>query len=160
MLGTFSTTTLLPALRKRLGNRVVLMAGDGFLPPSYVLELAGEAAEGLYVASPELPPEAVELTADGERFVRGFGDGAHESHALQSAQATEAVLAAIARSDGTRASVLSELRATEEADGLFGHFRFDRYGDITPARITILRVTAKVPPGKRIPGSTTRWRSA
>ena len=153
VLGTFvDDSLLLPALRKRLGDRVVLMAGDGFLPPSYVLELNGEAAEGLYVASAELPPEAVELTADGERFVRGFGDGAHESHALQSAQATESVLAAIARSDGTRTSVLSELRATEEADGLFGPFRFDRYGDITPARITILRVTAKVPPGKRIPG--------
>jgi ABC-type branched-subunit amino acid transport system substrate-binding protein len=128
------------------------MAGDGFMPPSYVVELAGEAAEGLYVASPELPPEAVELTADGERFVRGFGDDAHESFALQSAQATETVLAAIARSDGTRASVLGELRATEESDGLFGHFRFDRFGDVTPGRITILRVTADVPPDERVPG--------
>ena len=48
--------------------------------------------------------------------------------------------------------MLRELRATEESDGLFGHFRFDRYGDITPARFTILRVTADVPRGKRVPG--------
>ena len=65
---------------------------------------------------------------------------------LRAAQATEAVLTAIARSDGTRASVLRELRATEESDGLFGHFRFDRYGDIAPGRFTILRVTADMPP--------------
>ena len=61
-------------------------------------------------------------------------------------------MTAIARSDGTRESVLRELRATEESDGLFGHFRFDSYGDITPARFTILRVTADVPRGERVPG--------
>jgi branched-chain amino acid transport system substrate-binding protein len=152
LLGTFLDPELLRALRERLGRRVVLLAGEGFLPPSDVLEAAGEAAEGLYVASPELTPGAVELSADGERFVRGFGRGAHTSFVLQTAQATEAVLAAIAGSDGTRSSVLQELQATEESDGLFGHFRFDRYGDITPARFVILRVTAQVPPGERVPG--------
>ena len=152
LLGTFFDAALLTALRERLGRRVVLMAGEVFLPPSLVLEEAGEAGEGLYIASPELTPGAVELSAEGERFVRGFGPGAHASYVLQSAQATEAVLAAIAGSDGTRASVLRELRATEESDGLFGHFRFDRYGDVTPARFTILRVTADVPPRERVPG--------
>jgi YVTN family beta-propeller protein len=152
LLGTFLDVELLKALRKRLGRRVVLMAGDGFMPVRRIQELAGDAAEGLYVATPELSPGAVELTADGERFVRGLGEDAHASFALQSAQATEAVLAAIARSDGTRSSVLRELRAIEESDGLFGHFRFDRYGDITPARLTILRVTADVPPEQRLPG--------
>ena len=61
------------------------------------------------------------------------------------------MLAAITRSDGTRASVLRELRATNVRDGLIGDFRFDRYGDVTPARFTILRMTADVPPGKRVP---------
>ena len=152
LLGTFLDVALLETLRERLGRRVVLMAGEGFMPPSAVLEAAGEAAEGLYVASPELTPGAVELSPAGERFVRGFGRGAHTSFVLQSAQATEAVLAAIADSDGTRASVLRELRATEESDGLFGHFRFDRYGDITPARFAILRLTADVPRDERVPG--------
>ena len=152
LLGTFFDVELLKALRKQLGPRVVLMAGEFFQPIPDVLEAAGDAAEGLYVASPELPPRAAELTPEGERFVREFGAAAHQSWVLQSAQATEAVLTAIARSDGTRASVLRELRATEEADGLFGHFRFDRYGDITPGRIAILRVTADVPRGERVPG--------
>ena len=57
-----------------------------------------------------VPPSAVELNATGERFVRGFGEEAHAGYVFQAAQATEVVLAAIARSDGTRASVLRELR--------------------------------------------------
>jgi ABC-type branched-subunit amino acid transport system substrate-binding protein len=89
----------------------------------------------------------------GERFSRDLGETAHGQYALQSAQATEVVLQAIARSDGTRASVLKELRATDVRDGLFGSFHFDRYGDMTPARVTILRVTGRTPPGLTLPSS-------
>ena len=51
---------------------------------------------------------------------------------LFAAQAAEVVLAAIARSDGTRAAVLRELRASRVRDGILGTFRFDGNGDITP----------------------------
>ena len=67
---------------------------------------------------------------------------------LQAAQATELVLDAIARSDGTRASVLEELRGAEVKNGILGDFRLDRYGDITPARLGIYRVTGRTPPGE------------
>ena len=60
-------------------------------------------------------------------------------------------MAAIGRSDGTRASVLRELRATRVDDGPLGSFRFDRYGDMTPAPVTILRVTGSTPPDLRLP---------
>jgi len=39
--------------------------------------------------------------------------------------------------------VLEQLRATEVKDGILGSFRFDRNGDITPASVTILRVTGR-----------------
>ena len=142
---------LLEPLRRRVRRRVVAMTGDGLLPPSTVREVAGDAADGLYIAMPAVPPSALDLTADGERFVRGFGEEAHAGYVLEAAQATEIVLAAIARSDGTRASVLRELRATEVRDGLIGDVRFDRYGDVTPARFTVLRMTGDVPPAKRLP---------
>ncbi len=61
------------------------------------------------------------------------------------------VLDAIARSDGSRASVLRELRTIQVKDGILGDFRFDRYGDITPPKITILRVTGSTPPNLRLP---------
>jgi len=48
---------------------------------------------------------------------------------------------AIARSDGTRASVLAELRATKVTDGILGTFRFDGNGDITPGWVPIVRIT-------------------
>jgi ABC-type branched-subunit amino acid transport system substrate-binding protein len=53
------------------------------------------------------------------------------------------VLAAIARSDGTRASVLDAMRHTRVTDGILGSFGFDRNGDITPARVAVLRVDGR-----------------
>jgi branched-chain amino acid transport system substrate-binding protein len=147
----FGSDRLVKALRARLGARATIMAGDGFVPIPDLLQLAGRAARGLYVATSDLPPDAVDLSAAGQRFTRDLGETAHEEFALHAAQATEVVLQAIARSDGTRASVLRGLRATRVKDGILGDFRFDRYGDITPAKITILRVTGKTPPSLRLP---------
>jgi YVTN family beta-propeller protein len=131
---------LIEALRKRLGDRVTLLAGDGFLDPDALREL-GRPADGLYVVSPGLSPSAPDLTPAAQRFVREFGARADEIFVLEAAQATETVLAAIARSDGTRGSVLTELQNTREPDSILGDFAFDRHGDITPARFTVLQVT-------------------
>jgi hypothetical protein len=72
---------------------------------------------------------------------------------LEGAQAAEVVLDAIARSDGTRASVLRQMRATEVTDGILGSFRFNRYGDITPAQIPLLRITRKTSPDPSLQGA-------
>jgi YVTN family beta-propeller protein len=131
---------LIVALRKRLGNRVTLLGGDGFMEPD-ALRALGRPADGLYVVNPGLSPSAPDLTPAAQRFVREFGARADEIGVLEAAQATETVLAAIARSDGTRASVLDELQNTREQASILGDFTFDSYGDITPAPFTILRVT-------------------
>jgi branched-chain amino acid transport system substrate-binding protein len=133
---------LIVALRKRLGDRVTLLAGDGFSEPDVLREL-GRPAQGLYVVYPGVAPAAPDLTPAGERFVREFGARADEIGVLEAAQATETVLAAIARSDGTRASVLAELQKTREQDSILGDFTFDDYGDITPAPFTISRFTGE-----------------
>jgi ABC-type branched-subunit amino acid transport system substrate-binding protein len=62
-------------------------------------------------------------------------------YVTETAQAAEALLAAIARSDGSRGSVTVELRRLEIENGILGSFRFDRNGDITPASFTVFRVT-------------------
>jgi YVTN family beta-propeller protein len=133
---------LIKALRKRLGDRVTLLGGDGFMEPEDLRAL-GRPAYGLYVVNPGLSPSAPDLTPAARRFVREFGAQAHEVGVLEAAQATETVLAAIARSDGTRASVLAELQDTREQDSILGDFTFDRYGDITPAPFTVFRMTRK-----------------
>ena len=112
----FGGGPLLKALRARLGSGVTLMTGDGFLPVERVRRETGEAADGLYMAFPSLLPAAGDLTPAAQRFVREFGAAADEDGVLAAAQATETVLAAIARSDGTRASVLRELRATRNTE--------------------------------------------
>jgi ABC-type branched-subunit amino acid transport system substrate-binding protein len=86
---------------------------------------------------------AFPLTAAARRAARTVD--AEVPGVLETAQATEIVLDAIARSDGTRASVLSELRATEVKRGILGTFRFDDNGDMTPGWVPILRITRPAP---------------
>ena len=120
---------LLKALRARMGTRVKIMVADLFGPVPDVLELAGPAARGVYVSFLDVPPAARELSPAGRRFVRDFGAlDAPVAYLLPAAQAAEVVLQAIARSDGTRGSVLEEMQATEVKGGILGSFRFDRTG--------------------------------
>jgi hypothetical protein len=72
---------------------------------------------------------------------------------LQTAQATELALGAIARSDGTRASVLKRLRASRVRDGILGSFRFDRFGDPDPETMAVFRLTRRRAPGDVAPGA-------
>jgi ABC-type branched-subunit amino acid transport system substrate-binding protein len=70
---------------------------------------------------------------------------------LEAGQAAELVVRAIARSDGSRASVLRALRASKVKDGLLGTFSFDRNGDSTAALVPIMRITGTTPPGADLP---------
>ena len=142
---------LLKARCARLGPRVPIMAGFFLENVPEVLKRAGRAAHGLYAATQDLPRAAFSLTPAGRRFVRGVGTGAQFVGVLEAAQATELVLDAIARSDGTRASVLERLRASKVEDGILGSFRFDRNGDKTTASVPILRVVGATPPGTLLP---------
>jgi branched-chain amino acid transport system substrate-binding protein len=141
------------ALRSRLGSKVVLISGDAFLPTEELLGAAGRASIGMYVTTTAVAHEG--LSDAGLRFVRDFGrtqpDGVAPSalYVTETAQAAEAMLAAIARSDGRRASVIAELRRLEVENGLLGSFRFDENGDITPTSHTVFRVTGGQ---KRAPG--------
>jgi branched-chain amino acid transport system substrate-binding protein len=141
---------LLEALRARL-RRATIMVGEGFGEIPDVIELAGPAARGLYVTVPVLPPAGLEPTPALRRFVRDFGDVAHDAYAVHAAQAAEAVLAAIARSDGTRASVLEEVDELRIEDGVLGSFSFDRDGDMAPPKVAVLRVARDTPAGVRLP---------
>jgi ABC-type branched-subunit amino acid transport system substrate-binding protein/streptogramin lyase/predicted Ser/Thr protein kinase len=140
---------LIKALRARLGPRVAIMVGDEFFVDG-LLHSAGRAAHGVYLATSEAVPDAGSLTSAGTRFAALFGTAAHRHYAIHGAAAAEVVLQAIARSDGTRASVLRSLRSLRVSDGILGSFTFDR-GDISPARVTVMRVTGSAPKGVRLP---------
>jgi branched-chain amino acid transport system substrate-binding protein len=137
-------------LRAQLGPRVAILGGEGFTPISLLLRRAGDAGRGMYVSLNGVTVER--LGAAGARFVRAFAatqPGAEiQPTAVYAAQSAEVLLDAIARSDGSRASVIRELFRTDVEGGLLGDFTFDANGDISESPITILRV-------QRADGSTT-----
>ena len=133
------------ALRARLGPRVALIAPDAFGPLEFLWEFSGGAAKGMYISLPGVAN--ARLGERGRRFIREFSatqPGPEVgSLAVHAAAATEVLLAAIARSDGTRASVTRALMTTRLDDGITGPVRFDRNGDRLQAPVTIVRVRAR-----------------
>jgi branched-chain amino acid transport system substrate-binding protein len=129
-------------LRARLGPSVDLLGPDGLTPLPLLVEQAGRAAVGVYVSVAGVLTES--LPPAGARFVERFGrtqaGAGVEPSAVYAAQATEVLLDAIGRSDGTRRSVVAELFRTRVRGGLLGSFGFDRNGDITESPVTIVRV--------------------
>ena len=143
---------LLKALRARLGVRVTIMGGSRFAFAPGVLKQAGRAARGMYATALDLPLTAVPLTATGRAFARDVGAfSAPAQGVLEAGQAADLLMEAIGRSDGTRASVLHELRASEVRAGIIGSFRFDANGDMTTASIPIVRITGTTPPCAGLP---------
>jgi branched-chain amino acid transport system substrate-binding protein len=111
-----------------------------------LVRLAGPAAEGLTFSFPALPNE--QLPEAGKKFVAEFGKavGATPStYAVYAAQAAEVLLSAIARSDGSRASVTAQLFKTRVSNGIFGSFSFDANGDTTSGAVTIYRIVHGAP---------------
>ena len=123
-----------------LGPRVHLLAPDGFYAPTLVQQ-AGVSAEGMTVSVAGTPLST--LPREGQRFVAHLRAALHqEPHpfAIYAAQATDILLGAIGRSDGTRGSVSRELLRTHVHDGVLGDFAFTPRGDTTSGAVTIFRV--------------------
>ena len=140
------------ALRERLGTEVPMMTTEVMAPIPDLLDSIGTAAHGLYVSGIDVPPDARLDSPAGRRFASDFG--ALETPVqglLPAAQAADVLLDAIARSDGTRRSVLEQLRDTRVTDGYLGDFRIDRHGDITPAQLPIYRVSDRASAGANVP---------
>ncbi len=127
-----------PPRRARAG--VTLIAPDSFAgrPPQEL----GPSGEGLWVTSPGFPRKSFRPPASGSCATCAPAS-TNPLYAPEAAQATEVLLDAIARSDGTRASVVEELFATKVENGILGSFSFDRYGDIVPAPVGIYRIRGR-----------------
>jgi branched-chain amino acid transport system substrate-binding protein len=139
-LTQLNANTLVEDLRAELSRSVELVGPDSFAALDIAQGL-GPAGEGMFVTVPGIPHDL--LPPAGERFVREFGGPANiDPGALgapEAAQSAEVLLDAIARSDGTRASVVEELFATKTKNAILGSFSFDRFGDIDPAPVGVYR---------------------
>jgi branched-chain amino acid transport system substrate-binding protein len=132
---------LIKDLRAGLGQSAQIMAPDGFTPVSADVQGAGAAAEGMTVSVAGLPNE--KLGSAGKKFVTDFGKttgGTVNPYAVYAAQAAEVLVQAIAKSDGSRASVAANLFKTNVQNGILGSFKIDANGDTTSNPVSIYQV--------------------
>jgi branched-chain amino acid transport system substrate-binding protein len=130
---------LIRAVRAAVGAAGTIIASDGFSPGADTARTAGRAAEGMYVAT--AGTTLARLSPLGRAIARRFGPYRLGSGGpAYAAEAAEVLLDAIARSDGTRASVTHALLATRIRDGILGSFSFDANGDSTLNPILIYRI--------------------
>jgi branched-chain amino acid transport system substrate-binding protein len=133
---------LVKDLKSVLGSKVTLLAPDGFTPISAVVSGAGNASEGMYVSVAGEPNE--KLGPAGQTFVKNFGatqsGGNVDPYSAYAAQSAEVLLSAIEKSDGTRASVSSNLLNTNVTDGILGSFKINSNGDTNANPVTIYRI--------------------
>jgi branched-chain amino acid transport system substrate-binding protein len=129
---------LLKDLRAVLGTGPVFVGPDGWTPYSATLA-AGSAAQNMYVSYAGLPLE--KLGPSGKKFIKAFSKYLHlkkgelpPPYAVYQAQGAQVMLEAIKRSNGTHASVTSQLFKTRVVKGIMGTFHFDKNGDIVPTK--------------------------
>ena len=110
-------------------------------------ESPGNAAPGMY--RDDGGPGNESLDPAGRRFVRRFAATQAEGtvptacYIPETAQATETLLAAIERSNGTRASVRKSSTGSRSRTASSATFSFDENGDMTPATISVYRSRAE-----------------
>jgi ABC-type branched-subunit amino acid transport system substrate-binding protein len=127
------------ALRTRLGSGLTLIGPDPAGPPEFVYDQSDRIAKGMYMSE----VGEAHVSARGRQFVRDVKatrPGVVRGEVPYVAAATEVLLEAIARSDGTRASVARELFAIRQKDGFLGPLHFDRNGDPVGPPVTIFRI--------------------
>jgi branched-chain amino acid transport system substrate-binding protein len=140
---------LIQGLRAAIPD-VQLIGPDGFAAFPDLVRDVGPAVEGMLISQPQIAPSL--LRGPGAHFVAQFGKqigGTLYPQTAYAAQAADVLLDAIARSNGTRASVTQALFATHVRNGITGSFAFTPTGDTTTGSVTIIRIES----GKPVPVS-------
>jgi branched-chain amino acid transport system substrate-binding protein len=127
---------VLKDIRSVVGPKVIFVGPDGWTPYSATAG-AGSAAEGMYISYAGLPIS--KLGSTGKKFMVGLRTyakiaGQIPPYAVYQGQSAQIMLSAIARSNGTRASVTSQLFKTNVKNGIMGNIRFDKNGDTVPLK--------------------------
>lgn len=132
---------LIKDLRGTIGSGFKLFMPDGFTPVSADVQGAGAAAEGAFVSVAGLPNS--QLKGQGKAFVAAFtkANGATpDPYSVYAAQAAVAMLTAIAHSNGTRASVASQIFKVNLKGSILGNISFNANGDVKGGPVAIYRI--------------------
>ncbi len=135
---------LLKDLRSVLGPNVKIFLPDGFTPISAVAQGAGAAANGAFVSVAGLPNS--KLKGAGKAFLSSFAKAnkgkAPDPYSVYAGQATVVLLSAIAKSNGTRAGVVSQLFKVNLKNSILGNIAFNSQGDVKGGPVAIYRIKA------------------
>jgi branched-chain amino acid transport system substrate-binding protein len=118
-----------------------IMAPDGFTPISATVQEGGAAAEGMSVSVAGLPNTA--LKGAGAKFIKAFTKAdkrAPDPYSVYAAQAAEAMIAAIAQSNGSRSDVTKQVFKIHLKNSILGNLSFNPNGDVTSNPVTIYKV--------------------
>ena len=135
---------LIKDLRAGLGASYLIIAPDGFSSFKDTIAHGGDASEGMYISIAGLPYE--QLGKSGKSFNAGFGKSIGlkgkdvNPYSNYGATATLAMLKAIEKSDGTRASVTANLFKTSFADSPVGPVKINKQGDVSATPISFYLV--------------------
>jgi hypothetical protein len=132
---------LVVALRRRLRPSPRVLLSDGFYEPRNLARM-GRAAEGLMISIAGPPLERLGRAGAGfaSHVAAAVGERPY-TYSVYAGQATDLLLDAIARSDGTRASVVRQLFVARVHNGILGSFAITPNGDTTARAITVYRIT-------------------
>jgi len=126
---------------KVLGDntKVILMGPDGFNDSATVTD-AGSAATGMYDTIGGQDPNAL-TNASGKAFLAAYKKTYHvdhlEAYTAYGAQAYLVLANAIAKSNGTRASIAKNLYSQSFPKGIIGNFKIDSSGDPSLGGVTV-----------------------
>ena len=120
-------------------NKVLLLGPDGFNDSATVTD-AGAAAEGMYVTIGGSDPNALS-NATGKAFIAAYKKTYKvdhlEAYTAYGAQAFLVLANAIAKSNGTRASITKNLYSQSFPKGVIGSFKIDSSGDPSLGGVTV-----------------------
>ncbi len=125
--------------------KVKILAPDGFTPISADVQTSGGKAEGMTVSVAGLPVSQLPPAgkAFGKQFCASAGAGCSggepDPYSVYAAAAAQVMVAAIAASDGTRASVADQLFKVS-VPTVLGTVKFNANGDVTSNPVTIYKV--------------------
>jgi branched-chain amino acid transport system substrate-binding protein len=115
---------------------VKLLAPDGFTAQATIDESGVENSRGMFMSVAGVPVD--DLGGEGKDFIEAFkaslGGDPVDPYSAYAAQAAKLLLDAIARSDGSRSSVVAELFNTDFTDSILGTFKINENGDPTGAQ--------------------------
>jgi branched-chain amino acid transport system substrate-binding protein len=138
--GSADNAQLVRRLHAALGARARLIAPDSYFA-AVVPRVIGPAADGTVVSAPGVP--IAQLPSSGRQLAARLGPAAPQtlqSYAVYAAEATEVMLDAVARSDGTRQSVTKRLLQTKLQNGPLGGVSFDANGDVSSTAVSMYEI--------------------